>query len=189
MPTLALPGDIKISEADLERLWSGIEHELAAAAPARPGIVHAPVADLIEQAGIATGPAWRQKRAREPEVDLPGRLRSLLPRRRPRTVQHVSVARHLELTLEVLERYGWARTGSGVATATGRRCILGAQLVLLSLGVGTRDTLDRAGGYLNHTLRTRGEKRSYEVWNEYRTWPEVREVITSAIDSARKAGH
>lgn len=194
MPTTVAIGDITISQQDLDQLIGDIEQHLATApAPTKPGIPQPDAAELVRQTGIATGPAWRQKtpRARAtPEIDLPGRLRSMLPRRRPRTVQHVSVARHLELTLEVLERYGWARTGSGVVTVTGRRCILGAQLALLSLGVGDRDTLDRAGGYLNHTLRARGVTAAYYDWNEgRRTYGDVRHLLTTAIDKARKAGH
>jgi hypothetical protein len=199
MPTIVAIGDIEISQRDLDRLWSGIEEHLANAAPpapAKPGIVHASVADLIEQARIQKGPAWRQKKPRtkqrKPEIDLPGRLRAMIPEplhRRRST--YVTVARHLELTLEVLERYGWARTGDNWRTVGGRRCILGAQMLLLALGYGDRDTLNRAGGYLNVELRQRRVTNPYYEWNEApgRTYDDVRHLLGSTIDKARKAGH
>jgi hypothetical protein len=195
MPTTVAIGDITISQTDLNRLIAGVEQYLAEAAPpAKPGLVHAPVDDLIEQAGIQKGPAWRKPRAkrRTPEIDLPGRLRAMLPeplhRRRP---THTSVARHLELTLEVLERYGWAKTGNNWRTLSGRRCILGAQMLLLALGIGNDDTLQRAGGYLNTELRKRGITNPYHEWNEApgRTYDDVRHLLTTAADKARKAGH
>lgn len=198
MPTIAI-GDVQISQRDLDRLWSGVEQLLADAAPpdpTPPGVPQPDAAEMIRQAGIQTGPAWRQKKPRHtkrtPEIDLPGRLRAMLPeplhRRRP---THTSVARHLELTLEVLERYGWGRTGNNWRTFSGRRCILGAQMLLFALGHGDRDTLNRAGGYLNVELRARGITNSYDVWNEApcRAWGDVRHLLATAADKARKAGH
>ncbi|MGP4114677.1 DUF6197 family protein [Streptomyces sp. 4N509B] len=192
MPTLVAIGDIQISERDLAQLINGVEQYLADAAPTPrgTGVALPPVDELIRQAGIQTGPAPRARRrtSRTPDVDLPGRLRSMLPMRR-RAARQVSVARHLELTLDVLERYGWARTGTGTATLTGRRCILGAQHVLLALGIGDEDTINRAGDYLDTRLRKRGITNPYHQWNESpgRSWDDVKYLLTTTITDARKA--
>ena len=190
MPTSVLERELGLSDADVQRLFDEIVTGLKQPSTT---IRHAPVEELVRQAGIVPGPAWRQpqERRRRAERVLPGRLRAMLPEQlhRRRTVQHISVARHLELTLEVLERYGWARTGDYWRTVGGKRCILGAQMLLLSLGYGDHDTMRQAGGYLNHQLRARGVSQGYEEWNENvrRDWGDVRHLMQRAIADAQKA--
>jgi len=193
MPSATLERELGLLEADVQRMLDQIERFLEQQPRPVGGITLPPLEELERQAGIIRGPAWRQpkKRRRRAERVLPGKLRAMLPEQlhRRRAVQHVSVARHLELTLEVLERYGWAKTGTCWRTVGGRRCILGAQMLLLSLGYGDRDTMRQAGGYLNHQLRSRGVSQGYEEWNENvrRDWGDVKHLMQRAIADAQKA--
>lgn len=191
MPSATLERELGLSEAEVERLFTEIVAGLDRQAGA--GLVTATTKELVDQAGIEPGPAWRRpktktKRCGEPA--LPSKLRALLPEQLHRSrTRHVSVARYLELTLEVLERYGWARTGNNWRTAGGKRCILGAQELLLALGFGDRDTLNKAGGYLNHQLRQRGVTATYDAWNEMpgRSYGDVKRLLQAAIRDAQKA--
>lgn len=115
---------------------------------------------------------------------LPDRLLSLHPGRRGEAVARLRItpAEHLALTALVLDEWGWARTGDGLRTLRGRRCILGAQRVVFQLGYGTHDTATTAGDHINTVLRARGITLPYPHWNEQ---PHVgAEQALSAVRSA-----
>lgn len=126
-----------------------------------------PVADLIAEAGIVTGPAPRQKESKD--RGLPGGVWRILPdwalsaRRGSR--RRVTVTEHLQLTALVIQRYGWC--GRGLRSRSGRRCILGAQAVLYRLGYGDQDTAMAAGRVMDGILRGRGIRCHYWEWNDH----------------------
>jgi hypothetical protein len=99
---------------------------------------------------------------------LPTRLLSLHPARRGEGVARlrITTAEHLDLTALVLERWGWAKTGSRIRTGAGRRCILGAQYAVFRLGYGTEDTATTAGHHIQAVLTARGIQMPYPQWNE-----------------------
>ncbi len=98
--------------------------------------------------------------------------------------RHVSVAEHLELTALVIERFGWSRS---LLSASGRRCILGAQAVLYRLGYGDEGTARAAGNAIQDVLATRGITEPYHRWNDApgRTREEVLHLLRTTADSAR----
>ncbi|MEU1863261.1 DUF6197 family protein [Streptomyces gardneri] len=101
--------------------------------------------------------------------------------------RQISVAEHLELTALVIERYGWNR--SSLRSASGRRCILGAQAVLFRLGYGDETTARTAGARLQLVLAARGIAEPYYRWNDapHRTRTEVLALVRSAAANARQA--
>ncbi|MFE9361443.1 hypothetical protein ACFYNN_01125 [Streptomyces sp. NPDC006978] len=176
-------------DVDAAQLVRDIEQYLAARTrtTAHP-LVTKTTAELIAEA-LGTVPA--QTAAAAPE--LPGRALRLLPdwvlrfpivRHRHGGAQAVTAAEHLELTALVIERYGWAQGTH--RTRSGRRCILGAQAVLVRLGIGDTTTVAAAANQLQNVLRARGCTASYATWNDHpdRTESEVLALIrTAAKDS------
>lgn len=102
---------------------------------------------------------------------LPDRLLSLHPGRRTERLDRLRIGtpEHLGLTALVMERWGWAQSGGRIRTASGGRCILGAQRVVHALGYGTEVTAVEAGRRLNGVLRGRGIGFEYPQWNELST--------------------
>lgn len=144
-------------------------------------LVTATTDELVTQAlaGIPTGPT----------VTAPARWTRTLPSWALRIIgtvtggagQHVTVDQHLELTALVLERYGW--TGSGVTrTASGSRCIAGAQAVLVQLGYGDWETARGAGRRMDTELHRRGQPGPYYEWNDRsgRTADQALELVRAA---------
>jgi hypothetical protein len=166
MPTATLARDLGISQADLDRLWTGIERHLAEHPPTRPGIVLPPVDQLIAQAGIILGPAPREPRK--------------LPWRRPRKVN--DIAEHLEAVAGVIERYGWTKGALACGTA---RCILGAQYLLIETGHSTRETAQAAADLLTAAMPA---GTSYMAWNDNpcRTRGEVTGLLRRLAADARR---
>ncbi|MFE7411473.1 DUF6197 family protein [Streptomyces laurentii] len=101
--------------------------------------------------------------------------------------RQISIAEHLELTALVIERYGWHR--GALRSATGRRCILGAQAVLFRLGYGDEPTALAAGHRLQAVLTARGITEPYHRWNDTtgRTRAEVLALVRTAATHARQA--
>jgi hypothetical protein len=120
---------------------------------------------------------------------LPDRLLSLHPARRGEAVARlrITVPEHLDLTAVVLEQWGWARTGTRIRTARGRRCILGAQYTLYRLGYGTHDTAVTAGHHITAELRRRGVRLPFEQWNDqpHITGRQAIAVVRAAATTAR----
>ncbi|NUP49183.1 MAG: hypothetical protein HOW97_18030 [Catenulispora sp.] len=190
--TTALPG---LPDVDLDlHLFAGVGDELAAEAVAwltDPGrtahpLVTLPTAVLMAQAvGEAPGTAAAEL--------LPGRAWRLMPDRvlalRSRRRVEVTVAQHLHLTAEVLERWGWAHTGTRgrSRTLTGRRCILGAQHVVHALGYGTDHVAFEAARQIQGTLHNRGIHLRYDQWNES---PRVTaDMALALVREAAKGAH
>lgn len=115
---------------------------------------------------------------------LPDWALSLVRQLHAGTARHVTVAQHLELTALVIEQYGWAR--GNLRTASGGRCILGAQLVLRHLGYGDNSTAAEAGRHLTNTLAARGIQQPIHQWNDGhgRTQGEVLHLIREAARNA-----
>jgi hypothetical protein len=170
--TTAIP-----SLPDLD-LFDGVADELAAEAvawltdPTRTAhrLVTLPTADLVR---LAVGSEPAPSAPAGPQ--LPGGLWRVLPDRllvlRPRRGEGLQRARittteHLELTALVLERWGWAKSGRRIRTATGGRCILGAQRAVHALGYGTEHTAVEAGRQIQGALASRGITMPYPRWNE-----------------------
>ncbi|WP_327290757.1 DUF6197 family protein [Streptomyces sp. NBC_01198] len=163
--------------ADVDTLGADLVDQIEAwlTDPARTAhrLVTAPTADLVAEAladltpttpttaagVILPGGLWRI---------LPDRLLFLHPARRGEGVARlrIPVADHLDLTAAVLEQWGWAQTGTRIRTATGRRCILGAQYTVFRLGYGTHDTATTAGHHINALLRSRGINLPFPQWND-----------------------
>ncbi|MFE7118348.1 hypothetical protein ACFU99_23330 [Streptomyces sp. NPDC057654] len=99
--------------------------------------------------------------------------------------RQISTAEHLELTALVIERYGWAH--GLLRTSSGRRCILGAQIVLVRLGYGDGRTARAAGLHLQAVLTARGIATPYHEWNDHpdRTATEALYLIRQAATAAR----
>jgi len=173
--------DVDAALADL--LVREIEQYLAARRRTAHPLVTATTEDLVRQAlaeldtreAAEPGPAapelpaglWRILPAGLWRI-LPDRLLALHPGRLGAGVERlrVSVPEHLELTALVLERWGWARTGSRIRTGGGRRCILGAQRAVCALGYGTADTATAAGARIQNVLASRGIREPFPQWNE-----------------------
>ncbi|MCX2179933.1 hypothetical protein KV205_05225 [Streptomyces sp. SKN60] len=103
--------------------------------------------------------------------------------------RQISVAEHLELTALVIERYGWHR--GALRSASGRRCILGAQAVLFRLGYGDETTALAAGHRIQTVLAARGITEPYHRWNDAtgRTRTEVIALVRTAAHNARQEAH
>ena len=168
-----------LADSDLaELLAPGLADEVEAwlADPSRTAhrLVSATTADLVAQAlagqptaASSSGPVlpsglWRV---------LPDRLLALHPARRGEVTarRRISTAGHLELTAQVLEQWGWARTGHRRRGITGRRCILGAQYAVCRLGYGDDATVHEAGRQIQGALAVRGITLPYPAWNELPT--------------------
>ncbi|MBP2581840.1 hypothetical protein J3A78_002318 [Streptomyces sp. PvR006] len=102
--------------------------------------------------------------------------------------RRIGVAEHLELTALVIERYGWHR--GSLRSASGCRCILGAQAVLFRLGYGDETTALAAGHRLQAVLAARGITEPYHRWNDAtgRTLVEVLALVRTAATNARQDG-
>jgi hypothetical protein len=187
-PASPAPADPVI---DVDGLVRDIEQYLAARTrtTAHPLVTKTTQELIAEALGTVSAPGAA------PELQLPGRMLRLLPdwvlavplvRRRHGGGRHITVAEHLELTALVIEQYGWAHGTH--RTASGRRCILGAQAVLFRLGYGDESTVDRAAQRLQAVLAARGCTLTYAKWNDLpdRTQGEVLALIRTAAQEARR---
>ena len=161
-------------------LLVGIERYLAAQRRTAHPLVTATTDDLVAAAlASLPAPAARGPRPKANSVlpsgiwrILPDRLLALHPGRRLERIDRlrIPVATHLELTALVLEHWGWGQTDGRrrrhVRSLSGRRCILGAQVVLYRLGYGTETTAVEAGRYLQAALARRGVHVPFADWNE-----------------------
>lgn len=95
---------------------------------------------------------------------------------------------HLEQTLAVLERYGWAQTQN--TTITGRVCVNGAQHVLEKTGHVTAETRQRAVAYMQAALAQAGIHMSFFTWNDLpdQQFSAVRTLLTTAARLAKENG-
>ncbi|WP_406263567.1 hypothetical protein OIA45_48565 (plasmid) [Streptomyces chartreusis] len=95
---------------------------------------------------------------------------------------------HLTQTLNVLERYGWARSLD--FSPTGRMCIRGAQTLLERTGHVTPASRARAVDYMQQTLQEHGHHQPFFHWNDYqeREFQHVKALITTSSHAARSNG-
>ncbi|MFD9241918.1 hypothetical protein ACFV0D_08285 [Streptomyces sp. NPDC059556] len=149
-------------------------------------------AELIAEALGTSAPA-----AVAPTLSAPARALRFLPdwvlivpllRQLHGGGRRIGVAEHLELTALVIERYGWHR--GTLRSASGRRCILGAQAVLFRLGYGDETTAIAAGHRLQTVLAARGITEPYHRWNDAtgRSLSEVLALVRTAAAHARQDG-
>ncbi|MGW0032109.1 DUF6197 family protein [Streptomyces sp. NPDC003314] len=180
MPTLTTPAPA----VDAARLIADIEAYLAAQAPrtAHP-LVTKTTAQLVAEA--LAGAADEPDPA--PVLTPPSRALRILPDwalsllgHRQAARQAVTVAQHLELTALVIQRYGW--TQRSLRSTSGRRCILGAQAVLVRLGYGDEHTAEEAGRRIQNVLNSRGISSPYWAWQDGpdRTQTDVLHLIRQA---------
>jgi hypothetical protein len=177
-----------------------IERYLAAQRRTAHPLVTATTEELVAQA-LAALPAPAARGPRPPAGAvlpsgiwriLPDRLLALHPGRHVDRIERlqIPVATHLELTALVLEHWGWGQTDGRrrrhVRSLSGRRCILGAQVVLYRLGYGTQTTATEAGRYIQAALARRGVTTPFADWNENgRT--DARQVLAVVRDAATLA--
>lgn len=189
----AIPAGL-VLDADGRQLVAEVERYLAARRRTAHPLVTATTEELVRAAlgTPATGPA-----AAVADLPLPGGLWRHLPdwtlaAWRPRSTFPVDVpltaAQHLELTALVLERYGWTGTGAPADQQRGRRCILGAQILLHRIGYGSADTIATAGAHLNGLLRARGISTPYPQWNDqpHVTRDQALALVRAAAVAARR---
>jgi hypothetical protein len=95
---------------------------------------------------------------------------------------------HLEQTLAVLERYGWARSLD--FSPTGRMCIRGSQTLLERTGHVTPTARARAVDYMQQVLQEHGYHQPFFAWNDHqeRTLTHVCNLILTSAHAARSNG-
>ncbi|MEU6170176.1 DUF6197 family protein [Streptomyces tanashiensis] len=190
----ATPPEVGLAD-DAAALVAEIERYLAARTrtTAHP-LVTKTTAELVAE---ALGTPARTAAGAAPVLTAPPRALRILPdwvlnfpllRHRHGAGRQIGVAEHLELTALVIERYGWKR--GALRSASGRRCILGAQAVLFRLGYGDEATARAAGTRLQTILAARGITQPYHSWNDTpgRTQGEVLHLIRTAAANARQEG-
>lgn len=188
------PGDFP--DADAALLVHEIEQYLAARTrtTAHPLVTKTTNELIAEALAGLNHPAPPQESPAPPALVGPGRLLRVLPdwvlsfpvlRHFHGAGRHITTAEHLELTALVIKRYGWSR--GHLRTASGRRCILGAQAVLYRLGYGNETTVHTAADHLQGILRARGITQPYHQWNDTpgRTLEEVLYLVREAARHAR----
>jgi len=184
--TVVRPADLPVDAAILIR---DIEQYLAEQAPktAHP-LVTKTTAELVAEA--LQQPADETDTA-APELVPPARWMRIIPdwalaitpaRRLHGAGRAITVTQHLQLTALVIQRYGHHR--GALRSASGRRCILGAQAVLFRLGYGDEQTAEEAGRQIQNALRRRGIDEPYHQWNDrsQRTTSDVLGLIHDAIN-------
>lgn len=125
------------------------------------------------------------------EVRLPGRFARALPdwahRRRPGLSHWPST--QLAVTAEILRTWGWQQRPHRLRDRRGRRCVCGALLGAVALGVGSEDAAERAAAHILGELRHRGWQALIGDWNAVpgRTREQAVELVTAARGRALAA--
>ena len=188
MTTATLPAASLNLDIDVERLIADFEQYLADQAPKT---AHPLVTKTTDQL-VAEALAPTTHQAAAPALAAPSRKWRILPdwtlalvrQLHAGQTRHITVAQHLELTAIVIQQHGWAR--GRLRTASGGRCILGAQYVLRQLGYGDDNTAAEAGRHLTRVLAARGIQQPIHQWNDHpdRTQTEVLHLIREAARNA-----
>ncbi|MER7623930.1 hypothetical protein [Streptomyces sp. NPDC126503] len=187
MAATATPALRPDTAVDATALIADIERYLAAHVPrtAHP-LVTKTTAQLVAE---ALHTPTNEPPVATPELTVPHRLWRILPdwalaitpaRRLHGAGRPITVTQHLELTMLVIQQYGWHR--GALRSRTGRRCILGAQAVLYRLGYGDEHTARDAGARIQAVLTARGITEPYHRWNDRRgrTLDEVLHLLRAA---------
>ncbi|WP_399094319.1 hypothetical protein ACGH2B_25375 [Streptomyces sp. BBFR2] len=172
--------------------WEGIAAGWGRTAPADPvarRLVRATVGELVEEALRAVP---RHGTRPDVEVRLPGRFARALPdwahRRRPGLSYPPST--QLAVTAEILRSWGWQQRPHRLRDRRGRRCVCGALLGAVALGIGSEDAAARAAAHILGELRHRGWQALIGDWNAVpgRTREQAVELVTAARGRALAAG-
>ena len=103
------------------------------------------------------------------DVRLPGRLAAALPdwahRSRRRDITHPP-STQLYVAATILRDWGWQAKPHKMRNLRGQRCICGALVTTVSLGVGTMPGAETAAWYVLGVLRDKGWPRLIGDWNQ-----------------------
>ncbi|MFJ6749354.1 MULTISPECIES: hypothetical protein [unclassified Streptomyces] len=172
--------------------WAGIVGGYRRTAPADPGarrLLTATVDELVEES-LRALPAHGTR----PTVDvhLPGRLSRALPdwAHRHRVDLSHPPSTQLAVAAEILRVWGWQQRPHHLRNRRGRRCICGALVTTVALGVGTEDNAARAAGHVLGELRNRGWGALIGDWNQVpgRTAEQALDLVVAAQGVAARAG-
>ncbi|MEU3709898.1 DUF6197 family protein [Streptomyces catenulae] len=172
--------------------WEGIAAGWARTAPADPAarrLIRATVDELVAEA-LRAVPRYGTRP--DVEVRLPGRFARALPdwahRRRPDLSHRPST--QLAVTAEILRTWGWQQRPHRLRDRRGRRCVCGALLGAVALGVGSEDAAERAAAHILGELRHRGWQALIGDWNAVpgRTREQAVALVTAARGRALAAG-
>ncbi|OMI34403.1 DUF6197 family protein [Streptomyces sparsogenes] len=161
----------------------------APAAPASRKLLTKTVDELVEEALGGINPHG----TRPPiDVRLPGRLAAVLPdwahRGRRRDCTHPP-STQLYVAAAILREWGWQAKPHKLRNKRGQRCICGALVTTVALGVGTMSGAETAAWHVLGVLRDQGWTRLIGDWNRQCGSPEKAiDVTLTAYHRAVSAG-
>ncbi|MFD9721120.1 hypothetical protein [Streptomyces sp. NPDC059076] len=126
------------------------------------------------------------------ERPLPGRIGAILPDRlhtwRRIGQPDIRPSTHLAYTRHILTTWGWQNTPYRLRNTCGARCICGAMLTAHRMGMGSQQTMNRAGAWLLTELRHQGWTNLIGPWN--RAPGRTAEHALALLDATiRRASH
>lgn len=138
----------------------------APAATASRNLTSKTVQELVDEALNGINPHGTR-----PPVDvrLPGRLSAALPdwahRGRRRDITHPP-STQLYVAATILREWGWQAKPHKMRNRRGQRCICGALVTTVALGVGTMSGAETAAWYVLGVLREQGWPQLIGDWNQ-----------------------
>lgn len=138
----------------------------APVAPTARNLVNKTVDELVTEALGGINPHGQR-----PPIDvrLPGRLAAALPdwahRGRRRDITH-KPSTQLYVAATILREWGWQAKPHKMRNKRGQRCICGALVTTVALGVGTMPGAETAAWYVLGVLREKGWPRLIGDWNQ-----------------------
>ncbi|MGW7597244.1 hypothetical protein [Streptomyces antimycoticus] len=161
----------------------------APAAPASRNLLNKTVQELVDEALSGINPHGTR-----PPVDvrLPGRLAAALPdwahRGRRRDFTHPP-STQLYVAATMLREWGWQAKPHKLRNKRGQRCICGALVTTVSLGIGTMSGAETAAWHVLGVLRDQGWPRLIGDWNrECGNAEKAIDVTLTAYQRAAAAG-
>lgn len=152
-------------QRDFEQLAAGYQRTAPASRDSRQ-LVNKTVDELVAEALGRINPHGTR-----PPVDvrLPGRLAAALPdwahRGRRRDITH-KPSTQLYVAATILREWGWQAKPHKMRNRRGQRCICGALVTTVALGVGTMPGAETAAWYVLGVLREQGWPRLIGDWNQ-----------------------
>ncbi|MDX3230600.1 hypothetical protein [Streptomyces sp. ME19-01-6] len=172
-----------------DQIAAGYERT-APAVPAARNLVTKTVDELVAEALGGINPHGTR-----PPVDvrLPGRLAAVMPdwahRGRRRDITHPP-STQLYVAAAILREWGWQAKPHKLRNRRGQRCICGALVTTVALGIGTMSGAETAAWHVLCELRGRGWNRGLiGDWNQQQGTAETAiDVTLSAYQRAVAAG-